>query len=95
MRGPGIHLFTGAHGVKWVFIQKLSRGHALELTALVIANHSPLLTTDIMKVQKFAATDPTGIELQRLVLTYGDKFTFASGYLHHETVPFESICCSA
>jgi hypothetical protein len=112
-RGPGVHLFIGtskrAHGIKWVFIQKLSRDHALELTALVIAGHSPPLTTDIInplnaelnlichllalsgthhifhvsglrvKVQKFAATVPTGIELQRLVLRYGDKFTFASG----------------
>ena len=47
-----------------VFIQILSRGHALELTALIIADHSPLLITDIMKVQNLAATALTGIELQ-------------------------------
>ena len=43
MGGPGVHLLTDtfkrAHGIKWVFIQKLSRGHALELTALGTADH--------------------------------------------------------
>ena len=69
--------FQRAEEITWLFIQKLSRDHSLEVNGGRYS--SPSRTTEITNAWEFEATFSKIIELHNLVLRYGNKFTFASG----------------